>query len=70
MDISANYIFAGIIFGIIGVIFFKEGKKRTSTELYFLGIGLMVFPYFISHDVLIWVVGAALTAIGLKFLSS
>jgi len=70
VDISANYILAGLIFGIVGMLFFKEGKKRTSTELYFLGLALMVFPYFVSHDILIWVVGIALTAAGFKILSS
>lgn len=69
MDFSASYILAGILFGIIGLLIFKEGKKRTIAELYFIGIALMIYPYFITHDVLVWVVGIALTAVAFKFLT-
>ncbi len=67
-DLSISYIIAGIFFGMIGLIIFKEGKKRSSTELFFLGVALMVYPYFITDDIWVWVVGVLLTAVSFKLL--
>lgn len=68
MNMSNSVIAAGIIFGIIGTIIFREAKKRSSAEMYFIGIGLMLYPYAIEDDVLVWVIGVALTAFAFKFM--
>ena len=39
----------GMIFGSIGLGFFIYGKKQKAVIPLFSGIGLMVFPYFISN---------------------
>jgi hypothetical protein len=39
----------GVIFGSIGLGFFVYGKKQKAVIPLFSGIGLMVFPYFISN---------------------
>ena len=39
----------GIIFGSIGLGFFVYGKKQKAIIPILSGLGLMVFPYFISN---------------------
>jgi hypothetical protein len=39
----------GVIFGSIGLGFFVYGKKQKAIIPFFSGIGLIVFPYFISN---------------------
>jgi len=54
-----NFI-AGIIFGTIGFGAFAYGKKLDLWQPRAIGIALMVYPYLISHYILIWVVGVLL----------
>lgn len=59
-DFSANVIIASVIFGLIGMVIFKAARKENNAELYFISIGLMVYPYFVTNDILVWVVGVGL----------
>jgi hypothetical protein len=68
VDFSANNIIAGIIFGLFGLLLFKEGKKRTDSNLYFIGLALIVYPYMITDALLVWIVGFVLTAVAIKML--
>ena len=52
----------GILFGSIGVGFVMYGKRQRATVPLVCGIGLMVFPYFISNAVVLVVVGVVLVA--------
>ena len=54
-------IFAGIIFGSIGVVAFIYGKKQSEWKPMVIGIALIAYPYFISNPILQWVIGALLT---------
>lgn len=54
-------IFAGIIFGSIGVVAFLYGKKQSEWKPMVIGIALMAYPYFISNPILQWVIGVLLT---------
>ncbi|MGD8569567.1 MAG: hypothetical protein PVJ39_15890 [Gammaproteobacteria bacterium] len=62
MDNTATLIW-GMLFGAIGLGFFMYGKKQRSPIPLIAGLGLMVFPYFISNVYLIVIVGAALMAL-------
>jgi len=46
---NATTLIWGVIFGSIGLGFFVYGKKQKSAIPLLSGIGLMVFPYFISN---------------------
>jgi hypothetical protein len=46
---STSILIWGVIFGSIGLGFFVYGKKQKAVIPLFCGIGLMVFPYFISN---------------------
>ncbi len=53
----------GVIFGSIGLGFFVYGKKQKAVIPFFSGIGLMVFPYFISNNYILVLSGVVLMAL-------
>lgn len=55
-------MFAWLLFGLIGMAAFGYGKKQGNFNVLALGGALMVYPYFVSDTLLLWGVGAALTA--------
>jgi hypothetical protein len=58
---SPAVLFAGLIFGVIGLAAFTYGRKATRWQTMLIGFLLMVFPYFIDSTWLLYGVGAALT---------
>lgn len=68
MNFSNSVLAAGLIFAVIGTVIFREGKRRKSTGLYFVGVALMLYPYFVEDDVLVWVVGVGLTIYAFKYM--
>ena len=46
---SPSLLIWGMIFGSIGFAFFIYGKKQKSLMPVLSGLGLMIFPYFISN---------------------
>lgn len=57
---SIGYIFGSILFGIIGVLAYRRGRKQSSPTLIWSGVALMLYPYAVSQTWLLWVVGIAL----------
>ena len=55
-------IIGGIIFSIIGWYAFIHGKREKSVRPMVIGVGLMVYPYFVANTLLFFVIGMALTA--------
>ena len=53
----------GLLFSSIGFRYFLYGKKHHSVVPLLCGIALMVYPYFVSGNVLIVVIGSVLSAI-------
>ncbi len=53
----------GLLFGSIGLGFFIYGKKQKAVVPLFCGLGLMIYPYFVSNAYLLVAVGAALTVL-------
>jgi len=53
----------GIIFGSFGFGYFSYGKKRSALVPLFVGVALMVFPYFVSNAYLVVLVGIGLMAL-------
>jgi len=60
---STSTLMWGVIFGSIGLGFFVYGKKQKSVIPLFCGIGLMVFPYFISNTYIFVISGIVLVAL-------
>jgi len=53
----------GVIFGSIGFAFFVYGKKQQSMMPLISGIGLMIFPYFISNSLILILLSFVLIAL-------
>ncbi len=51
-----------VLFGSIGVAYFVYGRKHKLAMPFLSGIGLMVFPYFVSGTFLLVAIGAILIA--------
>jgi len=62
MDSEASLIW-GLLFGSIGLAYFMYGKKQKRGVPFASGIGLMVFPYFVSNSYLVVIIGVALIAL-------
>ncbi len=59
-DFSPSGLFAALIFGAAGLYVFRMGKKRVQYRLVFLGLALMIYPYFTKGPWMDWGVGFAL----------
>ncbi|MFN2542094.1 MAG: hypothetical protein ABR514_08010 [Chthoniobacterales bacterium] len=66
-NLSAANLIGGLVFGSIGFVAFIYGKRMNLWKPMLLGLALMVYPYFISDDVMMIAIGALGTA-GLFFL--
>ncbi len=53
----------GLVFGSIGFGYYRYGKKQSNKAAYFSGIGLMIFPYFVSNIYLLVCMGLGLMAL-------
>jgi len=53
----------GVIFGSIGLGFFVYGKRQKALIPLLSGIGLMVFPYFVSNSYIMVLLGVVLIAL-------
>lgn len=62
MDFDASHLMLGLLFGTIGMGMFIFGKRTQHLSALGAGLGLMVFPYFVSNIWAILAVGTALTA--------
>jgi hypothetical protein len=55
-------LFAALAFGLIGLVAFNWGRKNALYGPMVLGLGLMVFPYFVSQTWAVYAVGTGLCA--------
>ncbi len=61
-----SLLFAGLVFGTLGVYVFKEGRRLTHVGKIILGIALIIYPYFVSSALLTWIIGTVLFLISFK----
>ena len=52
-----------MLFGSIGLGYFIYGKKQKAVVPLVCGLALMLFPYFVSHVMLLVGIGVLLSAI-------
>ena len=60
-NFGANLV-AWIIFGSIGFVVFIYGKKQSLLKPLLIGLLLMVYPYFVSNTLALYIVGFVLCA--------
>jgi hypothetical protein len=58
----SNFV-GGMIFGSIGFVAFVYGKKMAQYRMMVIGLILMVFPYFVSGNWMLYGVGTVLTLV-------
>jgi predicted membrane protein len=61
--LNESWLLWGLLFGSIGMGFFAYGKRQRAVVPLVCGLGLMVFPYFVSNTILVVVIGVVLIAI-------
>jgi hypothetical protein len=54
-------LFFGFAFSVFGWWIFKEGKKKQNYGLIGIGIGMMIYPYFVYNPWAVFLVGAGLS---------
>ncbi len=57
---SISNIMAGVIFGAIGWGAVSYGRKLDLWKPIAIGLAMMLYPYFFSNAVLVWVIGFGL----------
>jgi hypothetical protein len=57
---SPAYIVGSVLFGIVGYVAYRRGRKVARSELTWAGVVMMVYPYAVSQTWLLWVAGVVL----------
>ncbi|HEY8906206.1 MAG TPA: hypothetical protein VIM63_09230 [Rhodoferax sp.] len=57
---SPAYLAGSILFGILGYVVFRRGRKTSTPTLTWTGVALMLYPYVVSQTWLLWLLGAAM----------
>ena len=59
---SPAYLFGALVFGLVGLVAFRHGRRTGRPVTLGLGIVLMFYPYLVSNTVALYLVGTALCA--------
>ena len=62
MSLDGGSLFITLFFSLVGCAFFVYGKKQTELWYMLTGLGLMVYPYFVSGVAVSLVIGVLLSA--------
>lgn len=63
---DSTSLMLGMVWGAIGAGFFLYGKKQPNAVFLLCGIGLMVFPMFVTDNIANLVIGTILTILPFK----
>lgn len=58
---SPVYITGAILFGLLGWLSFRRGRKNQRPQLTWSGVALMFYPYAVSQTWLLWLLGSTLS---------
>ncbi len=59
---SPAYIAGAVVFGLIGLVAFRLGRRRERPVTAWIGVALMLYPYVVSRTFLLFTVGLVLCA--------
>lgn len=54
------YLIGATLFGIVGWIAFRRGRKTSTGALTWIGLVLMLYPYIVSETWMLWGIGLTL----------
>jgi predicted membrane protein len=60
---NTSLLLWSLLFSSIGLGFFVYGKKQKAVVPLLSGLGLMIYPYFVSNTLLLVAIGAALSVL-------
>ena len=60
---NTSLLLWSLLFSSVGLGFFVYGKKQKAVVPLFSGLGLMIYPYFVSSTILLVAIGAAIIAL-------
>jgi len=63
MNLTAGYVFAGFILGLIGMFLLIYGKKQGHFWHIVIGLALSILPMAVTDVLSLWACGAALTVL-------
>ena len=55
-----GYIAGAILFGIVGYVAYRRGRKTSQPVITWTGVALMVYPYAVPQTWLLWLIGVGL----------
>lgn len=58
---SPAYLAGLVVFGIVGFVAWRRGRKTGKSSLAWIGLGTMLYPYVVPQTWLLWLVGIAAT---------
>lgn len=64
---DAGTLFAGVLFGSIGMAYMIYGKKQQKFIVMLSGLALCIIPYFISNLLFLYLICIAITALPFIF---
>ena len=56
---TPTYLAGLLVFGIVGYLAFRRGRKMQKPALKWAGIALMLYPYAVPQTWLLWLIGTA-----------
>lgn len=60
---NTSLLLWSLLFSSIGLGFFVYGRKQKAVVPLLSGLGLMIYPYFVSNTLLLVVIGCALSVL-------
>jgi hypothetical protein len=63
LNFSISGLIGGLLFGTYGLYLIKRGKKDGEMPLMAIGFVLLVYPYFIDNNYLLWGLGSFLVGL-------
>jgi predicted membrane protein len=60
---NTSLLLWSLLFSSVGLGFFIYGKKQKAVVPLLSGLGLMIYPYFVSNSLLLVAIGVALMAL-------
>lgn len=61
--LTTSSLLWGVLFGSIGLGFLIYGRKQRAVVPLVCGLGLMIFPYFVTNSIALVAIGVVLMAI-------
>jgi len=59
---SMAYIIGAVLFGLVGMVAWRHGRRTERPVVKWSGLVLMLYPYAVSETWMLWAMGAMLCA--------